>query len=318
MPTEHILMLSYGKDSLACLGAIKELGWPLDRIIHAEVWATDDIPADLPPMVEFKSRADAWIKENFGIEVEHISAMKNGEKLTFEKLFYHKPKRKKDSRAAALMNAAKEGGKFFNGQIQGFPHLRLPWCNSSLKVRPLRMATHNRRMVQETQVWNVSWDSQCSEECGATATSKCGFSKRSLVQGADINIVQYLGIAADEPIRIARHNKEGNLLPLVEMGWDEAYCRQWCEERGLLSPIYTTSSRGGCFFCPMQSTDQLRLLRRNYPDYWQLMLKWDLYSPVTFKSDGHTLWDYDKRFDAEDKGLVPTDRKFRWKMLNDL
>lgn len=57
-------------------------------------------------------------------------------------------------------------------------------------------------------------------------------------------MVQYLGIAADEPVRIARHTKEGNLLPLVEMGWDEAYCRQWCEERGLLSPIYTTSSRG--------------------------------------------------------------------------
>ena len=32
---EHILSLSYGKDSLACLGAIKKLGLPLDRIIHA-------------------------------------------------------------------------------------------------------------------------------------------------------------------------------------------------------------------------------------------------------------------------------------------
>ena len=29
--TEHILSLSYGKDSLACLGAIEQLGWPLDR-----------------------------------------------------------------------------------------------------------------------------------------------------------------------------------------------------------------------------------------------------------------------------------------------
>lgn len=29
---EFVLSLSYGKDSLACLGAIKELGWPLDRI----------------------------------------------------------------------------------------------------------------------------------------------------------------------------------------------------------------------------------------------------------------------------------------------
>lgn len=29
---EHVLSLSYGKDSLACLGAIEQLGWPLDRI----------------------------------------------------------------------------------------------------------------------------------------------------------------------------------------------------------------------------------------------------------------------------------------------
>ena len=32
---EHILSLSYGKDSLACLGAIEQLGWPLDRIVTA-------------------------------------------------------------------------------------------------------------------------------------------------------------------------------------------------------------------------------------------------------------------------------------------
>lgn len=46
--TQHVLSLSYGKDSLACLGAIEKLGWPLDRIIHAEVWATSTIPADPP------------------------------------------------------------------------------------------------------------------------------------------------------------------------------------------------------------------------------------------------------------------------------
>lgn len=74
--TQHILSLSYGKDSLACLGAIEKLGWPLDRIVHAEVWATDTIPADLPPMVEFKAKADAIIKERWGIEVEHVCAMR--------------------------------------------------------------------------------------------------------------------------------------------------------------------------------------------------------------------------------------------------
>ena len=65
---EYILSLSYGKDSLACLGAIEQLSWPLDRIVHAEVWATDTIPADLPPMVEFKEKADKIIRERWGTD----------------------------------------------------------------------------------------------------------------------------------------------------------------------------------------------------------------------------------------------------------
>ena len=67
--TRYILSLSYGKDSLACLEAIKQLDYPLDSIVHAEVWATDTIPADLPPMMEFKKKADKIIKEQYGIEV---------------------------------------------------------------------------------------------------------------------------------------------------------------------------------------------------------------------------------------------------------
>lgn len=91
---EHVLSLSYGKDSIACLAAIEKLGWPLDRIVHAEVWATDTIQADLPPMIEFKKKADAIIEKRWGIQVEHVFAIKNGEKLTYEKLFYRIPKRK--------------------------------------------------------------------------------------------------------------------------------------------------------------------------------------------------------------------------------
>lgn len=74
--TENVLLLSYGKDSLACLEAIKILGLPLTRIIHTEIWATETISADLPPMVEFKKKADKIIKERYGIEVEHNCALK--------------------------------------------------------------------------------------------------------------------------------------------------------------------------------------------------------------------------------------------------
>lgn len=77
---QHILSLSYGKDSIACLEAIRLLGLPLDRIVHAEVWATDTIPADLPPMVEFKVKADEIIKKRYGLTVEHIAATSKRER----------------------------------------------------------------------------------------------------------------------------------------------------------------------------------------------------------------------------------------------
>ena len=136
---------------------------------------------------------------------------------------------------------------------------------------------------------------------------------RKAQKGADCI---YIGIAADEPSRF--HNLIGNKKsPLVEVGWTERQCREWCEVNGLLSPIYTHSARGGCWFCHNQGIQQLRLLRQHYPEYWALMLKWDNDSPVTFTSSGHTLHDYDKRFQMEDEHLiVPNDPRFRWAMLS--
>ena len=159
--TQYILSLSYGKDSIACLKAIEELGWPLDRIIHAEVWATDTIQADLPPMVEFKAKADKIIKERWGIEVEHLCATRNGEKLTYEKLFYRVPKRKEPTRengdwggepqrlaphnqelvqgsqnrtlhVASLTQSARGARNSKTGRILGFPIIKGNWCTSDL------------------------------------------------------------------------------------------------------------------------------------------------------------------------------------------
>lgn len=75
---QYVASISYGKDSLAMLHVITDiLHWQLDRIITADVWATDTIPADLPPMVEFKDKADRIIKDRWGIEVEHLCAMRS-------------------------------------------------------------------------------------------------------------------------------------------------------------------------------------------------------------------------------------------------
>jgi hypothetical protein len=112
----------------------------------------------------------------------------------------------------------------------------------------------------------------------------------------------YIGIACDEPNRF--HNlTDRKRSPLVEHNVTEAEARKICEELDLLSPIYTQSTRGGCWFCHNQSIGQLRLLRKQYPELWELMLKWDKDSPVTFKPDGTTVHDFDYRFALEDAQL---------------
>lgn len=250
---QRALSLSYGKDSLACLGAIEQLGLPLDRIIHAEVWATDTVQADLPPMVEFKAKADVIIKERWGIDVEHFHS------IPYEKVFYRTLGQK----------------SYRSGSIYGFPMCKGNWC-TKLKLNAVAKAQEN-----------------------------CACS------------IQYLGIAADEPKRLERLDGHSKISPLALIGWTEADAKQWCIDNDLLSPIYTDSARGGCWFCHNQGVGQLRLLRKNYPELWRLLLKWDNDSPISFKADGHTVHDFDRRFQLEDEGLIDPKATFRWSMLDD-
>lgn len=143
------------------------------------------------------------------------------------------------------------------------------------------------------------------------------FSIQPQERGAKINIVHYIGIAADEPIRIARHMKdEKKVLPLVQIGWDEALCGLEAKYMDMLSPTYENGSRDGCWFCHNQGVQQLRSLRKNYPELWAKLMQLDLDSPVTFHADGHTLHDFDRRFAAEDAGDIDPNKRFEWAFLN--
>ena len=46
-----------------------------------------------------------------------------------------------------------------------------------------------------------------------------------------------------------------------------------------------------------------------------MLLKWDTDSPVSFKSDGHTVHDYDKRFSLEDEGIIDPAKPFKWELI---
>ena len=93
--TEYILRFSYGKDSFKALDVIWTRGLPLDRITTTDVWATDTVPAWLPPMQDFRDRMDQWIWDKYRVELEHLCARNaDGSKRTYEQMFYHIPKRR--------------------------------------------------------------------------------------------------------------------------------------------------------------------------------------------------------------------------------
>ena len=128
--------------------------------------------------------------------------------------------------------------------------------------------------------------------------------------------IWYLGIAADEPERFNDLN-EFRIAPLVQYDITEKEAMEIAKSLDLVAPTYLTAERDGCWFCPKQPLNQLRLLRKNSPEYWKLMLKWDNDSPVSLRPGEITVHKLDKRFRLEDEGKVPMDRKFRWSMLDE-
>lgn len=237
-------------------------------------------------------------------------------KLTYQDIFYRPMKPRERERDGANLRLPNHQGAMVQLPTQAIP-------TTDLRTSDVRIAQENSNANPSTIYgfpYTVvgGWCHRFKEDY-FKAEIKRLFSDTPQQQGAETNtVVQFLGIAADEPERIERHSKKPNIkLPLVEVGWTEADCRKWCEENDLLSPIYTTATRGGCWFCHNQGIEQMRLLRKNYPQLWELLLKWDLDSPVTFKADGHTVHDFDERFTLEDEDKVPKDRTFRWWMVED-
>lgn len=184
--TQYIARISYGKDSLKMLEVIKSRGLPLDRITTTDVWATDTISANLPPMQAFKERMDQKIWGMYRIEVERLCARnKDGSKRTYEQMFYHIPNRKN------------RGGGYCQGTILGFPDLWNPWCQAGLKRNAYAQSPrkyyripskHHVQLVPEAQdsIRELeSRDGHCpTNVCSGANTSRHGYQRIPDIMGS--------------------------------------------------------------------------------------------------------------------------------------
>lgn len=83
-------------------------------------------------------------------------------------------------------------------------------------------------------------------------------------------VTTYIGIASDEPERLARL-KSRRVSLLAKYGYTEAMAYDLCRKYGLLSPIYQKGRRGGCWFCPSARIEDLARLRKQHPELWELL-----------------------------------------------
>lgn len=85
---------------------------------------------------------------------------------------------------------------------------------------------------------------------------------------SEVEYMEYVGIAIDEPIRLERLRGTNKVSLLEQFGYTEQMAFELCKEYDLLSPAYEIGKRGGCWFCPNQSYQSIAWLKRTHPELW--------------------------------------------------
>lgn len=116
----------------------------------------------------------------------------------------------------------------------------------------------------------------------------------------EYDIVQYVGIAKDEPIRLKRLEGTNKISLLDKYGYTESMAMQKCLDYNLVNPCYSIGTRGGCWFCFNANLDRFISIRRYYPHYWSALK--DLYHRTESRSFvySRTLQDVEREMDNKE------------------
>lgn len=119
---------------------------------------------------------------------------------------------------------------------------------------------------------------------------------------------QLVGLAYDEPGRIAKERKGIKLFPLAEWKFTEAdalaYCREhgveWKEDAGAGEiRLYDVLDRVSCWCCGNKNLKELRNMFLYLPKYWERLKELQSKTDRPFRRDGKTIFDLEERFKKE-------------------
>lgn len=179
-------------------------------------------------------------------------------------------------------------------------HPKSPFLHSMLerKVESRQKGVH----------YGYGW---CGGLCRWGTTEKLNAIKK-FKQSLNDTVIDYVGIAADEPKRFEKAKSEGKMLPLVEWGMSEADCLEYCHKNGWYwyedTPagaveLYTVLDRVSCWCCCNKNLAELKNIYQYLPFYWEQLR--DLQGKITrpfkgyYKGQSRGIFELEARFSKE-------------------
>ena len=148
--------------------------------------------------------------------------------------------------------------------------------------------------------------------CGGRCRWHTAFKIRTIKKYKDsINdeIIDYVGIAYDEPHRFEKSQSEGKTLPLVDWEMTEKNCLEYCWNKGYhwyeqttddTIDLYQILDRVSCWCCANKNLKELKNIYLHLPNYWQRLKELQQKTDRPMKSSG-SVFDLEKRFENEIK-----------------
>ena len=307
---KYIASCSFGKDSLAMILKLIELGEPLDEVVFydtgMEFQAIYNLRDKMIPIFEQHGIKYVELKPpyDFTYKMFDIPVIRNEERSC-----EHCKHLKNLSLSWSYCNNPKS--KFYMKHDEykgGLPSEKSPYGKGSCKLLELKQYSK----------FGYSW---CGGTCRWGTTDKL---KAIDKYAESLNAVVYVGIAVDELERLNKERKQYKQFPLAEWNMTEKDCLEYCYSKGFSwnesgIELYDILYRVSCWCCANKNLKELRNIYTYMPEYWDKLKALQSKTNRPMKGEGKSIFDLEKRFELEKEflkqGKSITNRNF-FKTLN--
>lgn len=163
-----------------------------------------------------------------------------------------------------MFDHVKTRGKNKGSKGYSFPDFRNRWCTQLLKKTVINNYLKEKYPSDKYEVW------------------------------------EYHGIALDEAKRAGKNKEKNCLYPLIMWEMTEKDCLQYCYNQGLdWGGLYEKLGRVSCWCCPLKNLKELKVMYKEFPEYWEKLKEWEERTYRKFRSD-YSIKELEEKFKKEE------------------